>query len=213
MKKIYSVNNSKEVLRTLEGLKSRITSIKPALTMLSLLMVGAWSVPAWGQNYQESKWWSVYDTNEHTGDAANISGVTVCSYSAFAPNAGTFSFDSKLPGKAQSDKQKSNSDPKQYEVEDYQIKFGNKTVDVSQNVSATSTRSGSGSLFSPYRWTFNYTYNYRHIDGSGLNKELTTINADYIYKLANASISIIPLVTGVVYVQNVKVPIAKQNIP
>ena len=40
MKKIYSVNNSKEVLRTLEGLKSRITSIKPVLTLLILLIVG-----------------------------------------------------------------------------------------------------------------------------------------------------------------------------
>lgn len=209
MKKIYSVNNSKEVLRTLEGLKSRITSIKPALTLLLVLMVGAWSVPAWGQNYQESKWWSVYDTNEHTGDASNISGVTVCSYSAFAPNAGTFSFDSKLPGKDKSEKQWSNTDPKEYEVEDYQIKFGEKTVNVAQNVSATSERSGKGNLFSPYRWTFNYTYNYRHVEGSGMSSELTSIKADYIYKLANASISIIPLVTGVVYVKNVKVPMAK----
>jgi len=176
---------------------------------LIMLMVGAWSVPAWGQNYQESKWWSVYDTNEHTGDASNISGVTVCSYSAFAPNAGTFSFDSKLPGKDKSSKQSSNSDPKEYEVEDYQIKFGDKTVDVSQNVSATSERSGKGTWLSPYKYTFKYTYNYRHIDGSGLGTELTSINADYIYKLANASISIIPLVTCVVYVQNVKVPVAK----
>lgn len=181
----------------------------PALTLLLVLMVGAWSVPAWGQNYQESKWWSVYDTNEHTGDASNISGVTVCSYSAFAPNAGTFSFDSKLPGKDKSGKQKNNTDPKEYEVEDYQIKFGEKTVNVAQNVSATSERSGSGGLFSPYRWTFNYTYNYRHVEGSGMSSELTSIKADYIYKLANASISIIPLVTGVVYVKNVKVPMAK----
>ena len=176
---------------------------------LIMLMVGAWSVPAWGQNYQESKWWSVYDTNEHTGDASNISGVTVCSYSAFAPNAGTFSFDSKLPGKDHSSKQSSNKDPNEYEVEDYQIKFGEKTVNVAQNVSATSVRSGSGGFFNPYRWTFNYTYNYRHVEGSGMSSELTSIKADYIYKLANASISIIPLVTCVVYVQNVKVPVAK----
>lgn len=186
-----------------------MTSKCPTFTLLLVLMVGAWSAPVWGQNYQESKWWSVYDTNEHTGDASNISGVTVCSYSAFAPNAGTFSFDSKLPGKDKSGKQKKNTDPKEYEVEDYQIKFGEKTVNVAQNVSATSERSGSGSLFNPYRWTFNYTYNYRHVEGSGMSSELTSIKADYIYKLANASISIIPLVTGVVYVKNVKVPMAK----
>ena len=56
MKKIYSVNNSKEVLRTLEGLKSRITSIKPALyqviTPMLFVAFGLFGVNenAWG-NY------------------------------------------------------------------------------------------------------------------------------------------------------------------
>lgn len=51
MKKIDSVNNSKVVLGLLSGLKSRITSIKPALTMLALLMVALFGVneEAWGQ--------------------------------------------------------------------------------------------------------------------------------------------------------------------
>ena len=52
MKKIDSVNNSKVVLGLLSGVKSRITSIKPALTMLALLMVALFGVneEAWG-NY------------------------------------------------------------------------------------------------------------------------------------------------------------------
>ena len=51
MKKIDSVNNSKVVLGLLSGLKSRITSIKPLLTMLALLMVALFGVneEAWGQ--------------------------------------------------------------------------------------------------------------------------------------------------------------------
>lgn len=44
MKKIDSVNNSKVVLGLLSGLKSRITSIKPLLTMLALLMVALFGV-------------------------------------------------------------------------------------------------------------------------------------------------------------------------
>ena len=50
MKKIYSVNDSKVVLGLLSGLKSRITSIKPALAMLALLMVALFGVneAAWG---------------------------------------------------------------------------------------------------------------------------------------------------------------------
>lgn len=55
MKKIYSVNNSKVVLGLLSGLKSRITSTKPLLTMLALLMVCLFGVneEAWG--YSSSK--------------------------------------------------------------------------------------------------------------------------------------------------------------
>ena len=50
MKKIDSVNNSKAVLGLLSGLKSRITSTKPLLTMLALLMVALFGVneSAWG---------------------------------------------------------------------------------------------------------------------------------------------------------------------
>ena len=50
MKKIYSVNNSKVVLRTLEGLKSRITSIKPVLTMLMLLTLCGFSTSVWANS-------------------------------------------------------------------------------------------------------------------------------------------------------------------
>lgn len=42
-----------------------------------------------------------------------------------------------------------------------------------------------------------------------MNSELESIDAKYVYKLANASISIIPLVIPNVYIRNVKVPMAK----
>lgn len=63
MKKIFMLNNSQGVIRTLVGLKSRITSTKPLLTMLALLMVCLFGVneSVWGQSYHDSKWWSLYD--------------------------------------------------------------------------------------------------------------------------------------------------------
>ena len=51
MKNFYLVNRSQDVISLLSGLKSRITSIKPALALLALLTVGAWSVPAWGKTW------------------------------------------------------------------------------------------------------------------------------------------------------------------
>lgn len=48
MKKIYMLNNSQGVIRTLVGLKSRITSTKPLLTMLFMLVLGGWNSAVWG---------------------------------------------------------------------------------------------------------------------------------------------------------------------
>ena len=47
MEQSYMLNNSQGVIRTLVGLKSRITSTKPLLTMVILLMVGSGN--AWGK--------------------------------------------------------------------------------------------------------------------------------------------------------------------
>lgn len=48
MKKIYSVNNSKVVLGLLSGIKSRITSKMPALTLLMLLTLCGFPTSVWG---------------------------------------------------------------------------------------------------------------------------------------------------------------------
>ena len=55
MKNFYLVNRSQDVISLWSGLKSRITSIKPALTLLALLMVCLFGVneSAWG--YSSSK--------------------------------------------------------------------------------------------------------------------------------------------------------------
>ncbi len=50
MKKIYSVNNSEDVLGLFSGLQSRITSIKPALTLLMLLTLCGFSTSVWGNS-------------------------------------------------------------------------------------------------------------------------------------------------------------------
>lgn len=172
-------------------------------TVILLLFLTLGFTNAWGQSYHDDAWYSLYDTNVYSESTTNISGVTIHTYSnAFVPNSGEFSFDSKLPGNANSSKQKSDSDPNDWGVENYQINFGGKSVDVAQNVSATPERSGKGTLLSPYKWTFHYTYNYKSVSGSGLNSESSSFVAKYVYKLSNA-------LFRTVYITNVKVPMAK----
>ena len=172
-------------------------------TVILLLFLTLGFTNAWGQRYHDGTWYSLYDTNEYSESTTNTSGVTIHTYSnAFVPNSGEFSFDSKLPGDGNSSKQSSNSDPKDWGVENYQINFGGKSVDVAQNVSATSSSSGKGTFLSPYRWTFYYTYNYKSVSGSGLNSESSSFAAKYVYKLSNAWFR-------TVYITNVKVPMAK----
>lgn len=61
MKQIFMLNNSQGVIGLFLGLKSRITSTKPLLTMLLMLVLGGWNSEAWGQTYHDNKWWSLYD--------------------------------------------------------------------------------------------------------------------------------------------------------
>ncbi len=78
MKKIYMLNNSQGVIGLLLGLKSRITSTKPLLTMLALLMVclfgvnekawGAWSGSGEG-TLKNGVWYVLYE------DAAQTAGA------------------------------------------------------------------------------------------------------------------------------------------
>ena len=88
MKKIYMLNNSKGVIGLLLGLKSRITTVNPVLTMLALLMVALFGVneEAWatwptfsgtitksGSTYyvlNASKEESVFQTGSHPYDLA-----------------------------------------------------------------------------------------------------------------------------------------------
>ena len=172
---------------------------KPLLVAFALL---AMSGNAWGQTYNGGKWYSLYEEKEYSRSTA--AGGSIHTYSAFAPNDGTFSFDTKLPGKSSSSNSGNySSDPKDYDygVENYSVKFGNVSNSAAHNVSVSANRSGSGKWYNPYKWTYNYTYNYTHIDGSGLNTGTTSIDAYYEYKLANT--------LRTVYIKNVKVPLAK----
>lgn len=180
--------------------------ITTCFTLLSAL-----SNSAWGQRYVGTTWYSLYDETEYTASTTDVSGATLHSYPAYAPNVGTFSFDSKLPGDAssKSDWSASDSDPKSYDygVTNYQLNVGNVNgVNVAQYVSVTTgsreSRKNPAWIFqTQYRYPYTYTYNYRTVNGSGLNSELTTITAKYVYTLGNAWFR-------TVYIKNVKVPMA-----
>lgn len=90
MKNFYLVNRSRDVISLWSGLKSRITSIKPALALLALLTVGAWSSEAWG--YYRAK--MNVESSPSTGGYVYVGNNSSCS----ASNCGT-----KTTDNAQSD--------------------------------------------------------------------------------------------------------------
>lgn len=185
--------------------------ISKLFILTCFILLSALSNSAWGQRYVGTTWYSLYDETEYTASTTDVSGATLHSYPAYAPNVGTFSFDSKLPGDAssKSDWSASDSDPKSYDygVTNYQLNVGNVNgVNVAQDVSVTTgsreSRRNPAWLFqTQYRYPYTYTYNYCTVNGSGLNSELTTITAKYVYTLGNAWFR-------TVYIKNVKVPMA-----
>ena len=71
MKKIFMLNNSQGVIGLLLGLKSRITSTKPLLTMLFMLVLGGWNsdvFAAWSGSGKavsgSGTTWYVYDNSD-----------------------------------------------------------------------------------------------------------------------------------------------------
>ncbi len=91
MKQFTQVNNSKGVIGLLLGLKSRIISTKPVLTMLALLMVALFGVneKAWGQTYSNNKWYSALPSNFSINTVGNKEIDT------YPPLAGSVSFSYK----------------------------------------------------------------------------------------------------------------------
>ena len=149
-----------EVNRTLV-VKKKITLF--LIILLSFLTLGAWNSEVLGQSYHNGTWYSLYDATEYNADTWKTSGESIHTYSnAFIPNDGTFSFEAKLPGDDDSGKESSSSDPHDWGVENFDITFGGVRKTVNQNVTLTNTvRSGRGSFFSPYKYTYYYSYNYQ----------------------------------------------------
>lgn len=106
MKKIYMLNNSNGVIGLFLGLKSRISTRKPLLTLVMILMLGAWSVPAWGIGYAKLQLYSspnnggyVYanDKNQNnigtkTDDYATSGGVSAQTLYRFASAKAGYTF-------------------------------------------------------------------------------------------------------------------------
>lgn len=103
MKKMYMSNNSKDVIRTLVGLKSRITPFHSrftlvALSLCTLLLLGGFVTRAWATNpvpvYNGSTWYSLYDyttvyTNEgKTGLSNNRNNTKFHTVSLVPPTTG-----------------------------------------------------------------------------------------------------------------------------
>lgn len=199
MKIFTQVNRSQGMIRTLVGLKSRITSTKPVLTMLALLMVALFGVneKAWGNapDYQNGTWYSLYDTSEKSAYIATIwSSPEIAAYDVYPPTNGNFSIESKLPGSG-SDKGK--TDPAGYGVHNYQIVFGGITLDVIHNISTS--RSSRKDLLGRYTWY--YTYNYRGLSDSGIDTDVTSVTASYVADGSHHT-------AKTVYVQNAKIEMA-----
>ena len=81
MKKIYMLNNSQGVIGLFLGLKSRITSTKPLLTMLFMLVLGGWNSEAWG------------NSKSYSGGGLNTSGSWGLNHGSFTISGGSYTSD------------------------------------------------------------------------------------------------------------------------
>lgn len=160
------------------------------------------------QTYNGGTWYSLYDTSEKSAYIATIfSSPEIATYNVFSPLAGSFSFDSKLPGNgSSSETTKSSSDPKSYSygVSDYSISFGGKGVPVPQNVNVSHTISDRYKILwtTYYVHSYTYTYNYKNVSGSGLAADQTSLEVKYQADNKHHT-------AKTVYISNVKVPMAK----
>ena len=78
MKKIYKVNDCNSEGMGKPWVKSRITMACPLLTLVMILMLGAWSVPAWGAwsgsgsgTLKNGVWYVFYETSEASLNKGN----------------------------------------------------------------------------------------------------------------------------------------------
>lgn len=160
------------------------------------------------QTYNGGTWYSLYDTSEKSAYIATIfSSPEIETYNVFAPLAGSFSFDSKLPGNgSSSETTKNSSDPKSYSygVSDYSISFGGKGVPVPQNVNVSHTISDRYKILwtTYYVHSYTYEYNYKNVSGSGLAADQTSLEVKYQADNKHHT-------ARTVFIKNVKVPMAK----
>lgn len=181
--------------------------MKQIYRYITLAILLACTTQLFAQTYNGGVWYSLYSTTVNsigTGNALSSSDKTITTYTSFVPNAGTFSYESKLPGEGKAtatNTSSSYSDPRDYDVTNYQISFGG--IKNTSNQSVSSSYSKSSKYIFPLTWythTYTYTYNYTATNGTGLNSELASIPAIYTYKSDNKN--------RTVYIKNVKVPMA-----
>ena len=102
MKNFTQVNNSQDILRTLEGLKSRIRPLNSrftlvALSLCTLLMSGGFITRAWAlgnsvPTYNGSTWYSLYDATKYDNDN-NTTKTRNLNFDVVPPTSGTIYLD------------------------------------------------------------------------------------------------------------------------
>ena len=181
--------------------------MKQLYKYITVLLLWLLSLTAEAQTYNSGTWYSLYNTTEYSRNTATGGGIHTYN-NVFIPNAGTYSFDSRIPGdnSSYSSWESSSSDPKDYDygVKAYTLNFGNiNNITVTPNVSVSASRESRKFPFigTLYRYKYTYSHNYRTCSGSGLNQEISSIEVYYNYLFSNTLKN--------VYLKNVKVPMGK----
>lgn len=184
--------------------KSTLLYEKFILLLTLLLLIGGFSVDAWGQTYNstDQKWYSLDVATAYSTKWAWLSDETIHNYTGiFVPIEGSFIFDSKLEGRSSSSERSDSSDPQQYDVDNpYSLSVGGKSININLTVSAT--QDSRKTLVGTRKYWYNYTYNYTTgLSVSGFGAFTTSIEVKAPGDWENNNHN--------VYIQNVKVPMAK----
>ena len=169
-------------------------SFRKAFFLLAIMLL-AISSNVFGQSYNSGSktWCAMYDGTEYT-QSTSATAVIHTYTNIFRPHAGTFSFETQLPGKesaqwgcgkTQSAIRKVGDDDEIYwmsGVEDYQMNFGNITnIYVPNGIHYTQRYVNH--QFAAQEWClwFDFTYNYKTVSGQGLDPNIARQHFQHLF--------------------------------